>query len=217
MRNGITPHARVIWGTNTGNGGFVQMTAAAARHAARRVRWPDNLPAEDAPWMAWELVRTRTRYERDAGGQWVRLPSALFRERVGDCKSTAIAIGARRPPPVGRWSCGSSGIGTGRTCPMCTPWWTACRWIRCCRSGWRLYIRTRWTSLSHERTPFVPRHARRSVRTIRGTPVVALVLWHRLDRRCRPYGTSTVPCATRGRTHRREIGRSARGGRNDGP
>ena len=94
MRELIGPHARVIWGTNTGNGGFVQMTTAAARHAVRVVRWPEALNAEDAPWMAWELVRSRTRYERDRGGQWIRLPSALIRDRVGDCKSTAILIAA---------------------------------------------------------------------------------------------------------------------------
>lgn len=94
MAHGITPHARVIWGTNTGNGGFVQMTTAAAKHAARVVRWPDTLPADDAPFMAWELIRARTWYERDRGGQWVRLPSALIRDRVGDCKSTAVTIAA---------------------------------------------------------------------------------------------------------------------------
>lgn len=85
---------RVIYATRTGNGGFVQLTVAAARRAAALVQWPDALDPEDAPRIAWAWVRERTRYAKDRGGQWIRLPSALARDRVGDCKSSAVTIAA---------------------------------------------------------------------------------------------------------------------------
>lgn len=44
--------------------------------------------------ILWEYVRQRTRYIAESSTQRVRYPAALLRERVGDCKSTAIFLGS---------------------------------------------------------------------------------------------------------------------------
>jgi hypothetical protein len=77
------------------NSDLVDWCTAAANIAARRMRWPRNLPKSRAARLLHEYVQTKTRYLAEpAHRQIVRLPSALVKQRVGDCKSTAVFIGA---------------------------------------------------------------------------------------------------------------------------
>jgi hypothetical protein len=69
------------------------MVVAAARVAADRMRWPVQLSREDAPRIIHEYLRTRIRYFAEPpSSQRVRLPSGTVKERVADCKSTAIFL-----------------------------------------------------------------------------------------------------------------------------
>jgi transglutaminase-like putative cysteine protease len=69
------------------------MVVAAAKVAADRVRWPDELDREDAPRIIHEYLRTRIRYFAEPpSSQRVRLPSGTVKERVADCKSTAVFL-----------------------------------------------------------------------------------------------------------------------------
>lgn len=69
------------------------MVVAAARVAADKMRWPVQLSREDAPRIIHEYLRTRIRYFAEPpSSQRVRLPSGTVKERVADCKSTAIFL-----------------------------------------------------------------------------------------------------------------------------
>lgn len=57
------------------------------------MRWPVQLSREDAPRIIHEYLRTRIRYFAEPpSSQRVRLPSGTVKERVADCKSTAIFL-----------------------------------------------------------------------------------------------------------------------------
>lgn len=81
-------HAGKVW-----NGDLVKWVTLAARAAVRSMRWPDQLPAEDAPRIVHQYIRERIRYKAEPpSDQVVRLPSATVKEGVADCKSTAVFI-----------------------------------------------------------------------------------------------------------------------------
>lgn len=59
--------------------------------AAKRMRWPQGLQRN--PALLHEYLRTRIRYKAEPPSkQVVRLPSATVKQRVADCKSTAVFI-----------------------------------------------------------------------------------------------------------------------------
>lgn len=86
------PRARAIWSGKVNNGQLVQLTSLVAMLS--RVRWPDALPPEDAARIAHQYVRQCTDYLADRDAQYIRTPHAYVREKIGDCKSTAIFIAA---------------------------------------------------------------------------------------------------------------------------
>lgn len=98
MRDGIgygmRPRARVVWRATVTNGDLVHTVAAVAKAAARMTRWPEELDPNDAARIAWQYVRDRTVYYPERGDQWIRTPRAFVREGIGDCKTTAVFIGA---------------------------------------------------------------------------------------------------------------------------
>lgn len=80
---------------NATNAHLVNMVVDAARVAiARWKAWDPELSEPDAAIMAHDFCRTCIRYEAETADQTIRLPSALLREGVGDCKSTAVFIAA---------------------------------------------------------------------------------------------------------------------------
>ena len=91
-RTGAT---RVHYAGTVSNGDLVRLTVKAARMAARRMRWPRQLPREDAARLLWRYVKGRVKYRAEGPHeQTVRLPSATVKERRGDCKSSAVFIAA---------------------------------------------------------------------------------------------------------------------------
>lgn len=85
----------VIRRTNSAtNSTLVQMVIDAAHLSAARLTWDPMLPAHGAALLAWAFCVDVIRYKEETGDQTIRLPSALVREGVGDCKSTAVFIAA---------------------------------------------------------------------------------------------------------------------------
>ena len=81
-------HAGEVW-----NGDLVKWVTHAARAAVRSMRWPAALDAERAPRIVHQYIRQRIRYKAEPpSDQVVRLPSATVKQRVADCKSTAVFI-----------------------------------------------------------------------------------------------------------------------------
>jgi hypothetical protein len=76
------------------NAALVGAVVHAARNAADGVRWRNAPPRHRVPELLHQYVRTRTKYRAEDATQIIRYPSALVRERVGDCKSTAVFIAA---------------------------------------------------------------------------------------------------------------------------
>jgi len=89
---GKTPRAAVLWRAPVNNGQLVDVVTRVARSAAAAAHWPDTMDPEQAARIAWQYVREQTRYYPDRGDQYVRTPRAFIRERIGDCKTTAVFI-----------------------------------------------------------------------------------------------------------------------------
>lgn len=88
-----TGATRVLHARNVTNGQLVQMVTKAAQMAAGRMRWPAQLPRERAPEIIHTYLRRHVRYKAEPPAmQVVRLPSATVKQRVADCKSTAVFL-----------------------------------------------------------------------------------------------------------------------------
>jgi len=94
MPYGKQPRAAVLWRAPVNNSQLVEVVTRVGRASAADARWPDNLNANDAAFIAWQYVRQRSRYYPDRGDQYVRTPRAFVREGIGDCKTTAVFIAA---------------------------------------------------------------------------------------------------------------------------
>lgn len=88
-----TRPTRVLHARNVTNGQLVQMVTKAARMAVGTMRWPEQLPREDAPRIIHHYLRRHVRYFAEPPSmQVVRLPSATVKQRQADCKSTAVFL-----------------------------------------------------------------------------------------------------------------------------
>lgn len=76
------------------NRSLVLEICAAARRALPTVYWPDDLPRSDARAIVHTWLADHSRYFEEQGLQVIRLPRALVREGVGDCKSSAVFAAA---------------------------------------------------------------------------------------------------------------------------
>jgi hypothetical protein len=85
---------RVLYSTHMDNAALVVAVVQAARNAADGVTWRNAPQRRRVPELLHRYVTTRTRYRAENSTQVIRYPSALVRERVGDCKSTAVFIAA---------------------------------------------------------------------------------------------------------------------------
>jgi hypothetical protein len=85
---------RTLYSTHMDNAALVGAVVDAARNAADIVRWSDPPDRDRVPDLLHRYVRTCTKYRAENDTQVIRYPSALVRERVGDCKSTAVFIAA---------------------------------------------------------------------------------------------------------------------------
>lgn len=83
-----------LYTTHMDNAALVGAVVDAARNAADGVRWSARVEPDRVPDLLYRYVRTRTKYRAENDTQVIRYPSALVRERVGDCKSTAVFIAA---------------------------------------------------------------------------------------------------------------------------
>lgn len=63
---------------------------AAARRACGFVQWPDGLSRSDARELVYRWLVDHSRYFEEQELQVIRLPRALVRDGVGDCKSSAV-------------------------------------------------------------------------------------------------------------------------------
>ncbi len=88
-----TRPTRVLHARNVTNGELVQMVTRAAQLATGRLSWPRGLDRNQAPRLIHEYLRRRVRYYAEPPNmQVVRLPSATVKQRVADCKSTAVFL-----------------------------------------------------------------------------------------------------------------------------
>jgi len=88
-----TPPTRVLHARNVTNGELVEMVTKAARLATKRMRWPRTLDRRRAPELIHAYLKRRVRYFAEPPSmQVVRLPSATVKQRVADCKSTAVFL-----------------------------------------------------------------------------------------------------------------------------
>jgi hypothetical protein len=96
MNRNRTAPTRVLHARdNVTNGQLVHMVTKAARMAVGRMRWPKQLDPDRAPQIVHAYLRHHVRYKAEPPSmQVVRLPSATVKERVGDCKSTAVFAAA---------------------------------------------------------------------------------------------------------------------------
>lgn len=92
-----TLHARVLWDGTVDNDGLVTLTVNAARDAVavlRRAGRPAPCPLDVLPRWCWTYCRDHANYHAEQDTQYVRMPWAFVEDGVGDCKSTAVFIGA---------------------------------------------------------------------------------------------------------------------------
>lgn len=88
-----TAPTRVLRAGEVWNGDLVRWVTLAAREAVRSMRWPDALHTDDAPRLLHRYIRERIAYRAEPPhDQVVRMPSATVKQRVADCKSTAVFI-----------------------------------------------------------------------------------------------------------------------------
>lgn len=87
-----TGRKSTLYSTHMDNAQLVGAVVHAARDAADGVRWTVPPDRSQVPDLLHRYVRTRTKYRAENSTQVIRYPSALVRERVGDCKSTAVFI-----------------------------------------------------------------------------------------------------------------------------
>lgn len=84
---------RTLYRRNLDNNGLMAAIVTECRAASYRIQWA--APArEHIPAILHGYIRAYTRYEAEDGIQVIRWPSALVRDRIGDCKSTAVFIGS---------------------------------------------------------------------------------------------------------------------------
>lgn len=88
------PRARVLWSGTVNNVQIQNLVVACTQIGGTQIRWPDQLPRQDAGRIAYEYVRGCTQYSEEDVNQRIRLPRAFIQEKVGDCKSTAVFIGS---------------------------------------------------------------------------------------------------------------------------
>lgn len=88
----FSTRVREVWQRNVDNDELLQVLSVAARAVQPQVFWPAELPAPEAPRIAHQYVKHRTRYVREMGDQVIRTPKAFIRTGVGDCKTTALFI-----------------------------------------------------------------------------------------------------------------------------
>lgn len=93
MKVNRTRPTRIIHARTVTNGELVDMVTAAAKVAARSMRWPHQLSRHDAPQLVHAYLKSRVRYFAEPPSmQVVRLPSATVKQKVADCKSTAVFL-----------------------------------------------------------------------------------------------------------------------------
>lgn len=92
-----TLHARVLWDGTVDNDGLVALTVRAAREAVvtlRKAARPVPCALDVLPRWCWLYCREHAEYHAEQDTQYVRMPWAFVEDGVGDCKSTAVFIGA---------------------------------------------------------------------------------------------------------------------------
>lgn len=94
MATDYSPRARTLWSGDVDNIGLVDLVSRVARNVAAFTQWPQGLDADDAPGLMYQYVVNETVYSPDRTDQFIRTPHAFVRDGIGDCKSTAIFIGA---------------------------------------------------------------------------------------------------------------------------
>jgi hypothetical protein len=83
---------RVLLRVRVDNARLMHLVTAVARASAQTVgRAPRHV---QLPVMCWDYVRNCTAYKAERGDQYIRTPRAFVRQRIGDCKSQAVFIGA---------------------------------------------------------------------------------------------------------------------------
>lgn len=72
------------------NRALVLEICTAARRACGSVVWPDGLARADARELVHQWLTDHSLYSEETDLQVIRLPRALVRDGVGDCKSSAV-------------------------------------------------------------------------------------------------------------------------------
>ena len=81
-----------VYSARVDNAELMQMVARVARASVAHIRSAPH--RADFPELLHTFVRNCTQYRAERGDQFIRTPRAFVRDRVGDCKTTAVFIAA---------------------------------------------------------------------------------------------------------------------------